>query len=218
MPEYYNDVSHMYQEPAKELKNGKFQCPVCGAEYATRSGVFKHMQKQDCAPASLMFEGTITEDVAHSLFCDTVGHYSKHQRKSLSSFRKSKHYRGVLQATLHCMNNKIDSVLFMEWIRMSKKPRYYNHLMSLAVKDSTLVDFRNHLIKNEELIDSSYFFERNEEQILKSDSFLIRSLQRGDIGLDYCMNHKDIDLMSRIDGMCEANRIHLLSVVKVKEG
>src|SRR5690554_5255835 len=216
--EFMNDVSHLFKEPVKQDKEGRFACPVCGKKYSTRAGVYRHIGEEACAPAHLMFADTVTEDVAYDLFVETVGYYNKHQRFGIGSFRKSKYYKGVTALALHCMSNKVNAQLFCDWIRLVKKPRYYNHLLSLGMKDSSLVDFRKHLVRNEELIDSEQFFEQNEEMLLKNTPFLIRSIQRGDIGLDFCMDHNDIDLGSRVESMTEADRIHLLAVVSVKEG
>lgn len=214
---HINDVSELYQQPVEQDAKGRFVCPVCDKPYATRAGIHRHMSEQDCAPANKLFADTVTEDVGYEFFIATVGYYNKNQRKGLGAFRKSKYYKAVLRATLHCMNNKVDGTLFFEWIKLAKKPKYYNHALSLMMKDTVLVEFREHLVKNEELIESERFFEQNEEAVLSNDSFLIRAIERGDIGLDYAMGHSSIDLNGRVDKLAEANRIHLLKVISIKE-
>lgn len=215
--EHVNDVSHLFQKPVETDKKGRFVCPVCGKDYATRAGIFRHMEKQDCAPADLLFADTVTERIGYDFFISSAPEFNKNQRKGLSVFRKSKYYRQVLMYVLHCMTNKADPYMFYEWAKLKKKPRYYNHILSLMMKDTSLVEFREHLIQNEELIDSEKFYQANEEYLLSNTAFLVRSLERGDIGLDFCMNHPSVDLTSRVDAFPEATKIHLLKVLTIKE-
>lgn len=214
--EHMNDVSHLFEQPVTTDKKGRFVCPVCKKDYATRAGIFRHMEKQDCAPADLLFADTVTERIGYEFFITTVPEFNKNQRKGIGTFRKSKYYRQVLMYVLHCMTNKEDPYLYYEYIKVKKKPRYYNQVLSYLMKDTSLVEFRNHLIKNEQLIESEQFFQANEEELLSNCAFLVRSIERGDIGLDYCM-HSSIDLASRVDSFPEATKIHLLKVIDIKE-
>ena len=216
--QHINDVSELYNKEVKTDSKGRFVCPVCDKPYSTRAGIFNHIKEQDCAPPVKLFGDTITEKLGYDFFIATVCEFNKNQRSGLSAFRRSRYYKAVLRLMLHCMNNKVDAYLFYEWAKIKRKPRYYNNVLSIMMKDTSLVEFRKHLLQNEELIDSEKFYEQNEETILSNTSFLIRAIERGDIGLDFCLNHDTIDLGSKIDTLADANRIHLLKVVGIKEG
>lgn len=215
MSKFVNDVDHLYDQLVAQDSNGRFICPVCEKDYATRAGIHKHLAARDCAPTSLLFEGTVTEDVGLTFYQKTVGEFNPRARGTLIAFRKSRYYSAVLKFVLHCMNNKVDSEMFFYWIKAAKRPRYYNQALSMGMKDSMLVEFRDHLIKNPELIDSESFFEQHRERLLSDNVFLTRALERGDISLPFCMNHPEINLNERVDNFDDGSRIRVLAVLKV---
>ena len=216
---YYNDISYLFeQQPECDWNKMEFTCPVCNKKYRTRAGLEKHMKQQDCAPATKIFADTLTEDLSLAFFKETVGEYNPKQRTSLKALRASKSYKPLMRYILHCMANKQDPYMFFYWITKQKKPKYYNQALSMGLKDSTLIEYRNFLIYNQHLIESEDFFEHNEQEVLNDDWFLVRSLERGDVGLDYCINSENIDLMKRVENMSVGVRSSLANVISKAEG
>lgn len=215
---YFNDLSHLFEQgPTADFTKMEFECPVCEKKYNTRAGVEKHMKKQECAPAVKMFSNTLTEDLALAFFKETVGEYSPKQVTTVKALRKSKSYKPLMRFILHCMNNKTDPYMFFWWITNEKKPKYYIQALSLGMKDSILVQFRNFLVKNQHLIESEQFFDQNRNELLKDDWMLIRSLERGDIGLNFCIDNEEIDLYDRASNMNAGMRASLANIITTVE-
>lgn len=196
---HVNDLDHLYDQPAiKHTDKIAWDCPVCGKTYNTGAGIHKHMKKRDCADVKLKFKGTVTEKVGHEIFGHTIGDFTNTRTTTLIAFRKHNSYKGVLRFVLFCMDNKIDPSMYYEWILQYREPKYYNQLLKMAVTDSTLKDYMLFRVRNEEIIDSERFFERNQEKLKADIVFLMRSLERGDIAIGYALKNDELRLEERL--------------------
>lgn len=215
-PKHINDLTELYAKPVIGNKDGSFKCPVCLKDYQTRVGIMKHMEAKECASAVSLFTGTITEEIGYKFYSEVCHHYANRAPMKTSTFRKNKAYKPVLRFILHCMTNKTDPYLYFFFLQsMCGKHRFITIPLSAGLKDTSLKAFRVHLMRNEELIESEKFFNSNEANFNADPSFVVRAVQRGDIGMMWLINN--FNLVEKASNYPEAIRIALIKVLDLIE-
>lgn len=191
----YNDVSKLYEQPYMELGD-EFICPVCSKRYKTKKGIENHLARQDCHTAQDLFRNTTSEKYIYDCYKDLIEQGYIRGSTSLAVFRKSRSYKPLAKLLIYWSRNKM---------RMDLLPFYAfycvqtlkgdNHIVKLysATSDDLLREFRKKLATDfRDLIDSERFYNENEERLKEDLSFMIRSLERADITINYLMNKMDL--------------------------
>lgn len=185
---YMNDLSPL----VKAWDMNTLSCPICGKVYKTSTGVIKHVtysleNEFECASMAQLFGGTLTEELAQTLYADFIFLFDMGGRANLSSFRKSKSYSSCIKFVLFCMKHQVkDRSLFLTFVMNTAKGkfRHFNMVLALAMKDESIRDYRRYLRNNEEFIDSATFYTQNKEKIDSGDEeFIISSIRKGHIGV-----------------------------------
>lgn len=189
---YQKDIDELYDGLSVEQNtDGTYQCPVCRKQYKQYKSALNHVQKRNCYHLQDIFAGSITEQNAFDIYKEAMSVLSPQRKMVLSGFRKSREYKPALEFALFCMNNRVKSDIYTQWIIQKFRPSIFNYIKTIGQKDETLRQFRDFLIINEQCIDSEYFFEQNQQRLYDDEVFMVRSLERGDIGLRYLIDQFD---------------------------
>lgn len=185
---HMNKLADLYVISTTPEPNGKFKCNVCGKEYARQSTYTKHIQAQDCFNFSDLFKGTSIEDDGFFMFRELMSVFNPKCRVSMMYFRKAKIYNSVLRLILRCIQMEVTNPGdYVSWAYKKNKPKQAQQLLSYLNYDTSVYSFRRHLIANPNLIDSKSFFSRYGDDLKKDHLFLLRSLQKGHISIQYLM-------------------------------
>lgn len=189
---FMNDVAKYFQDFDPE----EMTCPVCEKEYKSVASFEKHIEKAvegECATYRQLFANTITEDTAHEVFVDVSMGFRKATPTKVQFFRKSPSYKPMIEVVLFCQENEVDVDGYLTWVR-SASPwiKHLNQLLSYAMEDSTLKQFRQFLIENEEVIESAGFAEQYDERLWNDELFVFKSLRKGHVGVLFMIEHYDL--------------------------
>ena len=186
-----NDVPQIEMTEAllEEMK-----CPSCGKQYKAQKSFIRHINEHNesfqCVPTYVLFEGTTTESIGLKFYTNHIGYFNRNTTFKLSSFRKSKDYANTMRFILQCMKFEASPELLFNYTRLKNKGlKYYQAVLTVAMKETTLRDFRIHMLRNEDLIDSDQFYEANKEDIDNDEVFLYHSLRKAKIGFNYLIDN-----------------------------
>lgn len=196
----------------EEAPDGEnFRCSVCHKEYKTKHGAEKHLDKRSCHTALSVFKDTEFENTMYKVY----KYITRSQGSSLFGLRSSKIYRQLAIFTGYLLNNLRHDMIerYIIYITnyytlpaLATKKFYY--VKTIGMKDSTLVAFREHLLKYQNIIPTP----DNDlvAQLSDDPQALIRALERCDVSLDDADRYIDIDVM--VGKMTESQKIRLEQV------
>lgn len=181
-----NDVPEI--EITQELIDGR-KCPSCNKQYKSEKAFLRHIEEHNetfqCVPTYVLFEATTTESIGLKFYAQHIGYFSRNKTFRLSSFRKSKDYANTMRFVLQCMKFETSPEMLFNYTRLKNKGlKYYQAVLSVAMKERTLKEFRIHLLRNEDLIDSEQFAEAN-EAAMDDEVFIYHALRKAKIGFNY---------------------------------
>lgn len=191
-----NDIDSLYDGKAPISDGGSFICPVCNKTYKTEKGCISHIEKRDCYDIGNLFENTLREANALSLYKDIMADVSPNARTSISYFRKSKRYKPLLKYTLVCTTYEIDNCrLYYAWIRDVKGHKHINSILSAASKESYIREYRSFLRENPDLIENSEtFIERNYDSLREDEHFFTLSLEKSHFTIKSFLSYMEWDM------------------------
>lgn len=188
-----DDFDHLF---SYERDMERLICPMCGKDYVSVPAFKKHYQKakdeRACLSLVRMFENTMTETFAYENFNELMCLFNRNAKVGLPKFRKSTSYGGMIDLTLMCMEKHIKFGRYIEYIHREKRCRYVNLLITTAMKESNVREFRKFLRHNEHLIDSHSFAEKHHDELESDDFFVLNAFRLGQIGITYLLDHYDL--------------------------
>ena len=191
----FNDVSKLYDQPIQETVDG-FICPVCNKKYKYKKSLTNHVNKQDCYTFVDLFQDTVSEEYMKECFDALVEEFKiKKKKQPMEQFRKSRYYKPIAKLLVYWSRNKCDLDLIVYYMLFCEKKIKYNSLVQMiymATDDKYLREFRKFLYNNEEYINSESFVTANWDYLYRP-SFMIRSLERADVGVNYLFKTIDVD-------------------------
>ena len=183
-----NDVAALYQSGLIE-SDGCYQCPVCKKEYKNLKSAQKHIEKQDCFKVQDLFEGTAHEDNAYVMFKEILATTNPAARSSIHIFRKSKMYGPVVRFIVFCSYHDVDDRgLYYTWLNEIVGIKYPNKILSEAIKESRLREFRKFLYSNPSLVDSASYVDKYKQDLIDDQKFFIRSIEKAHVTVQYLAN------------------------------
>jgi hypothetical protein len=107
--------------------------------------------------------------------------------------------RYISFASIHELKERSDD--YLDWLIQYKNFSNINGLLSNAIKESFLREFRLFLQKHGDvMIDSSKFYDRYAEDLLNDADFFIRSIEKGHIWIGY-FNDVDFPIEDVYNGL-----------------
>lgn len=187
----YNNIEDIYNVlPIND--NAYYYCPVCGKKYKTKKPFDKHLEKRNCHNYVDIFRDTITEEYTFEAFKELKG-----KNISLSYFRRSRVYKPLSNIFMMWSRLRFDVdlfscfILYLEKKKKKDNDQYFKFLFN--VNDYDYKSFRKYLRKNEHLIDSETFYNRNKYHLQNDTTFFLKSIRRGDIGIEFAVNHLNME-------------------------
>ncbi|MDA3806866.1 MAG: hypothetical protein PF440_03045 [Thiomicrorhabdus sp.] len=196
-----NDIDKLYDSGSKSHADGTFSCPVCDKVYKTEKGITGHMTKRDCFSLLSIFKNTINETKGYAIYKQLIVAYKPTANVMINTFRKSPFYNGTLRFVAFSAIHGVDFDMLV-WLHEYKKCNQINKILSEAIKESNLKEFRMFLQLNGEiLIDNGVFYGRYRDDMIEDEDYLVRSLEKAHISLAYLANKKDFpfdDVVSKL--------------------
>lgn len=188
---FYNSFEKIYSKGII-YNDDNIECSVCGKTYKTEANAKKHFEQMNCHTYKNIFDGTEAENMMYEIFVSLLAIENK-RCISRAKFPKSKLYTPIAKFMLFCNKHKIqDHGDYLSYVLGNTYWKHLNVGLHNAVKDSVLKDYRKYKIKNFNK-NSEKFFNTNKEQIEQDTSFVLRSLERGDISYEYLFSVIDFD-------------------------
>lgn len=199
-----NDIDSLYDNGLIYNDDGTFSCPVCHKTYKREKSAIAHLNERECYSLLDMFKGTTNEMKGYSLYKDLVTLINPKSRLSINTFRKSNFYNGVMRlisfASVYEIGERLNE--YIEWLVLYKNFSNMNGILSNAIKESFLLEFRVFLqCFGDTLINSDKFYSRYREDLLEDQNFFIRSLEKGHIWFGYFYDVDDFDIEEYYDGL-----------------
>lgn len=210
---FFNSIEQIYSKGIIE-NDDTFECSVCGKTYKRESSAIKHFEAMNCHSYRNIFDGTEAENNMYNLFVSLLAIEGK-RCISRAKFQKSKLYTPIAKFMLFCHKHKIqDQGDYLTYVLENTYWKTVGMGLSNAIKDSSLKEYRKHKVKffNQH---SEKFFNMNKERILTDTSFVLRSLERGDISHEYLFKQIDFDEFINMLSGVEIERLerYLIGVV-----
>lgn len=209
-----NDLDELFQQEPKKTDNG-YECPVCGKSYKGIKGITNHMKKEDCYSFLDMCKNTITETRAYVVYKELIARVNPKAKVSIVGFRKSPAYNGccrfIMFVSLHELTDQ--SGVYLTWLAEIKNFNNIHALLSSAIKESFLREFRLFAQKFDQFIDSEKFYKTYRDEMIKDGKFFIRSLEKSKISLHWLLQQKDFpfeEVMGQLDAD-DQNRFETLA-------
>lgn len=189
-----NDVDKLYQGALIESDEG-FRCNVCGKVYKKLKSAQDHINKKDCYNALDLFKNTQNEIGAYSLYKSVIGEFNPSARISITIFRRSPMYGSCVKTYIFCMISGLSEQMafeYMIWAKEIKKVKTPSGVFTFCRSDEWLSNFRAFCRVNQTiLIDSARFYNKYTEDLQEDHLFLVRSLEKANIGLLYLLDNAE---------------------------
>lgn len=180
-----NDVSSLYQEGLLK-EDGGYVCPVCKKKYKQLGSAHKHLDRQDCYTVKDLFSGTEYENNAYVFFQSVMSGVNPSARITKQIFVKSKSYSSFVRFILFTSyHDVVDKGLYYSWLHEIVGLKHVNKILSEALKETRLREFRKFLQKNSELIDSESFVDKYRDDLIEDQHFFIRSIEKSHVSVAY---------------------------------
>lgn len=198
MIKIYNDINELYNQPVLETRNG-WMCPVCEKEYKRRTFLNKHLESKKCHSIVDVFKNTETEMFGLEAYQFIQEEHTFIRKiNSLSQFRRSKLYKPIMESIVFWSQNKGSMHQFKFYILWCTRLVRSNTDLYKAIysskQEKNLKEFRLFLQrKTPHVIDSERFHNINKDKLLNDNWFLLRSIERADISLEYAIQNMGMD-------------------------
>lgn len=193
MSNLYNEIDEIYAQPILDAPNGDYMCPVCKRTYKDKQRVVEHMAHRDCHSYSQIFKGTRVETQIFKIHKE-ISEFKGLRGYTLANFRKTGMYTVLAKLYVFCTNNKLVFREYVDYL-ISTAPKKMGaaKALHLGLLESTLNEFMRvrRFCRESELCDQ--FFMRNETRLKKDPARMLRAIERGDISVDYFVEHVDVD-------------------------
>ena len=202
----FNEIDEIYEKGIVPTSDGQFKCSVCGKIYKTQKNADKHIAKQNCHSYSSVFKGNQIEYKFFSVYNFLAG-VEGETGYSFNRFRKSGRYTQIAKLYVFCSRNRLNDIedYLVYILETYSLPNAYYSLV-MGQKESVLVEYRNWLRRNVSNGDSYKFYNEYKEQ-LEDTSFVLRSLERGDIHYEFLFDKIDFDGFVEILSDIEKDRL-----------
>jgi len=197
-----NDLDKLYDAGVKEY-NGMFVCPVCEKEYKTKKGAESHVSKRDCYDLQDMFKSTQMELMAYGVYKELIMAASPNANMDIRTYRKSPYYNGTIRFVLFSNINEIaeQKQAYLTWLNEFKNCSNINSMLSAAIKESNLREFRLFLQKFPQFIESETYYKRHYDKLVSDGQFFIRSLEKAKVSLQFILNAPDFPFEQVMESM-----------------
>ena len=211
-----NDIDKLYDSGLIENDDGTFSCPVCNKVYKRRKSAEEHLESRDCFSLLDMFKDTANEMKGYGLYKGLILSANPKARTTINTFRKSKYYNSVMRyvsfAGIHELKERTSE--YLDWLIEFKNFSNINGLLSNAIKESFLREFRLFLQKHGHImIDSAKFYDRYNEDLSEDSHFFIRSIEKGHIWIGY-FGEVDFDIDGVYDSLPADYQIRFDKILK----
>ena len=207
----YNDIDEIYKNGFIE-RDDLFICSVCKREYKRRSSVVKHMSHTKCHSYRQIFEGSPVEQKLFSLYKTTCAIENK-QGYTFRKFKKSSFYTKFAKWYMFCLNNNIKNINnFYEYALSKIKTDMVMKALEFSMKESFLKEYLYTCRRGTDIIRSERFFNMFEGYIKENTSFVLRSLEKGDIDVVTLFEKIDPDIF--INNLSDQERSRFESFLK----
>jgi len=195
-----NNIEQLYEQPLIKLDN-EWQCPVCKKIYKSEKRAKTHLEKQTCVTYQSLLKDTLLEIKIYNMYKLLIAAYNPHAKISLRSFRKSRYYKAVSKFVMFCALHEIkDLIKYLEWINWKKEIHHMNSLLSTAIKESTLREYRLYCQTTDE-IDSDPFYERYGDSLKTDPHFLTRSIEKALVSVSYLAFKEEFDFEKTMENL-----------------
>lgn len=188
---FYNSLEKIYENGLIYNKDN-IECSVCGKKYKRESTALKHFEKANCHTLQNVFKDTEAENVMYDIFISLLAIEGK-RCVSRVKFSKSRLYNPIAKFMLFCNTNKVMN--HGDYLSYVLENTYWNHVstgIGNALKDSVLKEYREHKKRNLN-VDNEKFYNSNKIRLVTDTTFVLRSLERGDISHDYLFDKIGFD-------------------------
>jgi hypothetical protein len=207
---FYNSFEQIYSKGLVH-HNDTIECSVCGKTYKRESTATTHFNKQNCHTYRNVFENTEAENTMYQIFVSLLAIEGK-RCVSRSKFEKSRLYSPIARFMLHCNKNKImDQGDYLSYVLESTYWKTVNMGVLNALKDSSLKEYRSRRVKNSGKNDEK-FFNTNKIRLVTDTTFVLRSLERGDISYEYLFDKIGVDTFLNKLNNVEIERLERLLI------
>lgn len=197
-----NSVADIYEGKVLKVTSDGFECPVCKKVYKREGSAENHLTEQECYDVKSLVKNTEREKKALKLFAAIMADVNPNTRVSITYFRKSKLYGQIVKFSMFCSLFEIrNPELYFAWIRDIKRFKHANAIISNALKEENMYEYRRWLRQNPEFIDNATYVSQNEEWIDMEHAnydihFLIRSFEKSHLSLEYYCQYYGVDVES----------------------
>lgn len=215
----FTELDEIYSKKIISYGDGTFECPVCGKEYKTQKGIDRHYAQRDCHSAKDVFSADKYVTDFYKLYIQVSSLSPKEKRGyTKNQFRNNKRaYNSVANYYWYCYQNKIqDYYDYIEYILMNASMSTPVMAFNVAQNDRLLKDYRRYKISHITFEESETFYNRNQSRIPSDTNFLLRALERGEIGIHHLNELFDVDAM--MSGFSEIEDERLQSVIDIFQG
>ena len=203
----FNNVERLYGQPVLS-DNEKWYCPVCQKGYKQKKSLENHINKRNCHSYVDLFHDTVSERYMYDVYKEMIeDNMIPPSKGGVKGFRKSKYYKPIANLLIYWSRNNCDMDMLAMYVLYFNRKNHFNHTITLLnsiASDGFLREFRGYLMKNEHLIDSESFFNNYKERLQSDTTFMLRSLERGDIGLSYLLDDMREGMDAHLESMTNA--------------
>jgi hypothetical protein len=186
-----NDVEKMFRDAIDEKT---CSCRVCGKGFKSMDKLKEHVDDMACLTALDKFRGTHTEIKAYNLFKMIITEKNPTARMSIQIFRKSNTYGNAIKFSLFCSLHDLGelTIEYITWLLEFKGFVHINGVLSRGRSEFLIREFRKFCrINHEVMINSKRFFDQYGDDLIEDPDFLIRSLGKAKISIEYFASQVD---------------------------
>jgi len=188
--EIVNDLEAMFVGDVVPSDDGSFKCPVCEKSYKRKANAEKHFAEKLCYSYRNMFKGTETEGHLYTIYKQL--RTTQYGTSSFFKFQKSKQYDIIARFHIFCYDNNVrEQFSYIQYglDRFSDDVKSAFQILPILTKESILKDYYYWRRCNVSVDESDMFVNSNRDRLLEDKNFMLRSLERGDVGLQYLIDN-----------------------------
>jgi len=197
---HFNEIDKIYREGLIYNSNG-ITCSVCNKVYKTKNNTIAkgHIDKRNCHSYYDVFKKTNTEEILYDIYVRLcAAQYQKFGKKililSFIKFRNTQKYNQAAKLYMFCFDNKIRDILdYVDYVVDNTRWMYDNQFISNGMKDSVLIKYRKTKRTVFDKVLDEKFYNEYHDRLFVDTSFLLRSLERGDISYKYLFEKNPFD-------------------------
>lgn len=183
----FNELSQIYSKSIQNHADGTFECPVCHKIYKSSKRAQTHYSKQSChSVRDIVTDETYISEF-YKIYSQVLCIANPNVRMSKSQFKNNNRAFGaVAKYFLYAYTNKINNYYdYLEYVLLHGKMSTPVIAFSLAQDDEWLRLYRCYKVRTISKEESDEFYNKNQAAIPDNIPFTLRSIERGEIGLEY---------------------------------